>query len=119
MVFCYDKMAEMAKTEEKLSMQSSTGREDRFYFAEGMEDMDISSLISDKVRSIPTPKMAAFFNLPPDVISLGLGEPGFLHIVGDGAGRDRGHTLRQDLLSSQQRLRRAERKNFRIPRRAF
>ena len=39
--------------------------------------MDISSLISDKVRSIPTPKMAAFFNLPPDVISLGLGEPGF------------------------------------------
>ena len=31
--------------------------------------------------------MAAFFNLPPDVISLGLGEPGFStsSVVGDGA----------------------------------
>ena len=34
-------------------------------------------MISDKVRAIPVPEMAAFFNLPPDVISLGLGEPGF------------------------------------------
>ena len=44
-------------------------------------------MISDKVRAIPVPKMAAFFNLPPDVISLGLGEPGFStsSVVGDGA----------------------------------
>ena len=44
-------------------------------------------MISDKVRAIPVPKMAAFFNLPPDVISLGLGEPGFAtsSVVGDGA----------------------------------
>ena len=44
-------------------------------------------MISDKVRAIPVPEMAAFFNLPPDVISLGLGEPGFAtsSVVGDGA----------------------------------
>ena len=44
-------------------------------------------MISDKVRAIPVPEMAAFFNLPPDVISLGLGEPGFStsSVVGDGA----------------------------------
>ena len=44
-------------------------------------------MISDRVRAIPVPKMAAFFNLPPDVISLGLGEPGFStsSMVGDGA----------------------------------
>ncbi len=49
--------------------------------------MDISSLISDKVRSIPAPEMAAFFNLPQDVLSLGLGEPGFSTsaVVGNGA----------------------------------
>jgi aspartate/methionine/tyrosine aminotransferase len=34
-------------------------------------------LISDRVRTVSPPQMTAFFNLPPNVISLGLGEPGF------------------------------------------
>lgn len=36
-----------------------------------------SKLLSNKVRSLPPSGMTAFFALAPDVISLGLGEPGF------------------------------------------
>lgn len=37
---------------------------------------DASAMLSERIRAIPPSKMTKFFNLAPDIISLGLGEPG-------------------------------------------